>query len=130
MTDERQLADQLSKLGLSIGRSKSGRLLRVDDRDCAEPLDNESLVRVIACSALKELYLQNHSGCLNQQIQQLAALKNLRVLDLENSDFTDESVEQLAVMAKLQVLNVRGSRVTQECVVRMRKIMINTRIII
>ncbi|MGI9516747.1 MAG: hypothetical protein ACR2NP_06875 [Pirellulaceae bacterium] len=127
--DEQALADQLQELGCAIGRSKKGRLLRVDNRECPAPLAQALLVQILACSALREIWLRHVSGFLNDHIETIAALPRLKSLDIEGSDLTNESLRRLTGCRELQVLNVRQTRVSEACVSDLRKSMINTRII-
>ena len=129
MHDESQLAEILKTLGCDLGRSRSGRLLRVDCRSCPALPELNLLQRVLECQALRELYVPRSGDFPNSAIEQLAGLQKLKVLDLEDSDLDDKSVEQLANHAGLQVLNVRNTNVTEACVARLRKVMIGTRII-
>ncbi len=128
-SSESELADQLKAAGCAVGRSKSGRLLRVDNRECPNQLQPDLLRQVLACTALKELYLRGSTEFLNHSVDSILALTKLKVLDVEGSDFSDDSLEQLAACNSLQVLNVRSTAVTQACVVRMRKVLIDVRII-
>jgi len=130
MSDDREFADRLAAAGCVVGLSKKGRLLRVDNRKCPSNLDLETLRTIVVCSAIRELYLRNLSGFLNEQVGEFASMKSLKVFDVEGSDLTNDSVERLAGNESLQVLNVRNTQVTKECVARLRKLMIGTRIII
>ncbi len=127
--DEQALARQLQELGCAVGRSKSGRLLRVDNRNCTTPLNSELLTSLLQCTALKEVWLRQVTGFLNSHIESVAALPRLKSLDVEGSELTDQSLRQLADCRDLQVLNVRNTQVSPACVAELRKSMIGTRII-
>ena len=126
---EPELARQLADLGCEVGRSKNGRLLRVDQRQCPDDLDPAILRRILGCTALKELYLRNSREFINERIGEIASLPKLKVLDIEASDITDDSLARLADCPSLQILNIRQTGVSESRVAALRKIMINTRII-
>jgi len=130
---ESQLAEQLIAFGFEIGKSRSGKILRVDNRQGIDQLDIQSvapwLERVVRCSSLKELYLQDVTGALDSMVSEIALLPKLRVLDVEGSDLGDPSLQTLAKCPALQVLNVRGTEVTAKKVAELRKVMIGVRII-
>lgn len=129
MSDELELSNLLTDLGCEVGRSKNGRLLRIDNRPCSTEPGRELLDRIIGCDALRELYLRDVCGFLNENFAAVAAMKKLQVLDVEGSDLNDASLEQIAGSPTLRVLNIRRTRVTDERVAGLRKKMINTRII-
>lgn len=124
-----ELIEQLLSAGFEAGKSKGGRLLRVDNRNSAALLPNDLFAMVLQTTTVREIYLRGSTGMLNEQINALTALPRLQVLDVENSDLNDASLRQLASMATLQVLNVRGTGVTTGQIAITRKSMIGTRII-
>ena len=129
MSDERELAQQLLDQGFAVGRSKKGRLLRVDCRGSGDPPQRELVSKIVSCEKLRELYLPGLTGCLNDCCDRIAGLQFLQVLDVEGSDLTNESADQLVSCPTLSVLNVRDTCVTPERVDELRKVMIGTRII-
>jgi hypothetical protein len=129
MIDELELADRLGQIDCAVGKSRSGHLLRIDHRPSTHALPADLVELILQCVSLRELYLPNLTGMLNQRIDAMVGLKKLKVLDLEGSDFDDDSLRVLSRHANLQVLNVRNTRVTAECVTLVRKIMIGARII-
>ncbi len=122
------LLAELQQLGLSVGRSKSGKLLRVDFRPATSPPNPETVLRVLDCVSLRELYFGDVFD-INQFAVSLSRLGHLQVLDVAGSDFADASLTTISELPRLQVLNVRGTAVSAEQVARLRKKMINTRII-
>ncbi len=127
--DERLLGEQLAAAGCAIGMSKGGRLLRIDNRNCRQPLNPRLLLALLQCTRLQEVYLREVTGFLNENMPSIAALENLQVLDVEGSDLTDKALDQLAGCRKLQVLNARRTQITPARVAQLRKRMIATRII-
>ena len=121
--------EQLQRLGCDVGRSKNGRLLRVDNRPCSESLPIALLQQMLSCEALKELYLRNVDEFLLANSAELAGLTKLKVLDVEGSNLDNDSIRHFQDCPALQVLNVRGTQVAESVVTELRKAMINTRII-
>lgn len=131
---ELELAQQLLDAGFAVGKSKSGKLLRIDNRECPSGADlvagSGLVLQALGLAAsLKELYWRDSGELPNQHIDQLCSLQKLKVLDVEGSAFNDASVEELSGNGELQILAVRGTNVTEPCVTQVRKKMINTRII-
>lgn len=123
------LIERLRELGCQVGVAKSGRILRVDNRDCPTPLPREILDQIVECDSLKELYLRSVVDWLNPNVSKIAALQKMKQLDVEGSDFNDDSLMCLKGCPALQVLNVRNTHVSESTVSELRKLMINTRII-
>lgn len=120
---------QLLAAGFEVGKSKTDKLLRVDNRNSGASMPPVLFEKVLQSNTIREVYLRGSSGILNQNIDGLCALPRLQVLDLENSDLNNDSLQRLASMTSLQVLNVRGTRITGEQIALTRKSMIGTRII-
>ncbi len=127
--DEREFGERLARTGCRTAFSKSGRLLRIDNRDCKLSLEAATLDGIVNCDALRELTLCAVTGWLNDNVAVIAGLKNLRSLDVEGSDLNDQSLAVLADCGNLQVLNVRTTQVSRAQVTEIRKRMIQTRII-
>ena len=133
MTDsgnERELADQLKRIGCETGLSRNGRLLRVDNRACPDPLPPPLLESILNCSKLRDLYLRQIGDWLNGRMDQMVALTRLRTLDVAGSGLSDTQLDQLQHCPSLEVLNVRDTQVTPQRVAELRKRMIGTRIIL
>ena len=123
-----QLCEDLIEHGFSVGRAKSGNVLRVDSRPCQISINSSLVARILRLTTLRELYLRGSAG-INEFSEQIADLKKLKLLDIEASDFSDESLQRLSAMDQLELINVRDTHVTAEVVSELRKKMIGTRII-
>ncbi len=121
--------EKLLAAGFEVGKSKTGKLLRVDNRSSGALMTSELFAGVMQSTTVREIWFRGSCGILNEQINALSTLPRLLVLDVENSDLSNESLQRLASMTSLQVLNVRGTQVTAEQIAVTRKSMIGTRII-
>lgn len=131
MSDQRELGQRLQDLGFAVGLAKSGRLLRIDNREATQAASDQMIQAIVACAGLKELYLRNLDDA-GRWAADFVKLQKLQVLDLEGGQLSDDALQLFSdenVLPKLQVLNVRQTQVTSDCVARLRKVMIGTRII-
>jgi hypothetical protein len=127
--DERELAARLVALGCETGVTRSGRLIRVDDRNAVDPLPSPLLDEVMACEGLREITLRRIAGPEEPYLESLRRMAALQSLDLEGTGLDDAGLETLSQCSSLRVLNVRGTRVSSGQVARLRKQMLGTRII-
>lgn len=127
MTDE-QFLDDLSSRGARIRRAKSGKLHTLDARPIANALTEQELKRVAALSDLRHLELDG-AAVTDDIVGEMIQLQSIQHLDLQNTDVTDASLETFAELPKLQFLLLTGSQATKAGVDTLRKRLINTRVV-
>lgn len=123
------IVKRLHALGIETGVSRSGRILRIDNRKSLSMPDAALLAQALDAGTLREIFLHGPGQSLNEIAGILARQSRLQVLDVENTSFSDESIGELQNLAELRLLNVRNTAVTAGRIAALRKIMIGTRII-
>lgn len=123
------IVQRLQALGFETGVSRSGKLLRIDNRKTRAIPDRSLLEQALNLTTLREIYLHGPGLPLNEFAGLLASQTRLEILDVEHSAISDESLDKLQHLAGLRLLNVRNTAVTAGCIAALRKVMIGTRII-
>lgn len=128
-TDDRDCIDQLKQLGATVKLSKRGSILAVDFRTATRAVVDGDLGLIATLPKLRELYLDG-SSITNSGLEHLGKLTALQTLDLQNTTITDEGLLQLKSLTQLKLLLLTGSQVTRDAVAEIRKLMLNTRIVV
>lgn len=124
--DDAVVLAKLREQGVTIRRSKSGRVLIVDASDGR--LHTDDTPCLTGLPRLKELHLCRCA--IDDRIADvLTHLIRLQVLDLQHTQISDQIFESVSQLTQLKLLDVTGTRVTLDKVREARKRMINTRIV-
>ena len=127
--DDPAVVDELSALqGVSIRKSKKGRVLSVDLTASAKLIDDQTASKLSRLPRLKTVILAD-SQITDEVIPELVKLQRLETLDLENTSITDQYADLFLNCEKLVLLSLTGTKITREKVAALRKKMIGTRIV-
>ena len=114
------MIDELKQAGVSFGLSKRGNVLRADFREAPQVWSATVAQWLAALEQLRELNLCG-LPVNDQQAIKLADLPKLKSIDLENTQLTDEGLSSLSQTSSLEIINVRGTPVTPQTVAALRK---------
>lgn len=125
---ERDVVQRLEAMGASLRFRKSGLVHTVDLTACTEA--NDAVLADIR--HLKRLAVLSLAGTsvTNLGLEPLAELEKLESLDLSNTAIDDQACPYFAQLGdRLKLLVITGTSVSSDSVRRLRKELLNTRII-